>query len=428
MALFFREMLGRVLSNLKPGSSTPMIKGTVLPIIQDAGLPVVQDAPRHKQNLAMVVAYVGSNYRGIQKQPEQTGIPTIERELEQCLYKIGCIRESNFGHLDKIGWSRSSRTDAGVHSTGTICSAKLLLNDLAISTLPVDMNKLLPSDIRVLAVSAVPKSWRARFKNAQRVYEYLVPLHCLPDGQHDWRKAMRDMIGPANVHNFSNTRTARDSLTPLPFTLTDQELSRLDRAQIDSLTFQRDPTLNRVIENVSVSKFSIDRSDFWRFRIQGTSFAYNQIRLMVGVILAVGANVIPLAVVKPMIKGPAVVRAPLAPAGGLLLTYSQGTFPDWKHGNGVDYLPASIQALCDKYKNEVIYREINRSTFVSEFTSWLDETKNDERLQEQDFDTIVKRFDEWLPIYKNPELHALKRRQTLLAKWLPETRPFPPNN
>lgn len=38
----------------------------------------------------------------------------IEAELESAIYKAGGILDSNFGHLHKVGWARSSRTDKGV--------------------------------------------------------------------------------------------------------------------------------------------------------------------------------------------------------------------------------------------------------------------------------------------------------------------------
>jgi len=38
----------------------------------------------------------------------------IEKELETAIFKVGGIRDSNYGDLDKISWGRSSRTDKGV--------------------------------------------------------------------------------------------------------------------------------------------------------------------------------------------------------------------------------------------------------------------------------------------------------------------------
>lgn len=41
-------------------------------------------------------------------------IVAIEEELEHAIFKAGGILDSNYGHLQKVAWARSSRTDKGV--------------------------------------------------------------------------------------------------------------------------------------------------------------------------------------------------------------------------------------------------------------------------------------------------------------------------
>ena len=48
---------------------------------------------------------------------------TIEHALETAIHAAGGIADSNFGDLHKVGWSRSSRTDKGVHSLSTVSMA-----------------------------------------------------------------------------------------------------------------------------------------------------------------------------------------------------------------------------------------------------------------------------------------------------------------
>ena len=45
---------------------------------------------------------------------------TIEGELGRALVRAGRVLESNVGAHHKMGWSRSSRTDKGVHSLATV--------------------------------------------------------------------------------------------------------------------------------------------------------------------------------------------------------------------------------------------------------------------------------------------------------------------
>ena len=72
-----------------------------------------------KRRVAIVAGYNGSGYHGVQLNPN---VPTIEDEIRNAMYRIGALRASNFQDLNKIDWSRSSRTDKGVHaSTIVVC-------------------------------------------------------------------------------------------------------------------------------------------------------------------------------------------------------------------------------------------------------------------------------------------------------------------
>lgn len=48
------------------------------------------------------------------------GVKTIEKELIEAIHKAGLITDANKGDLHKLKWSRSSRTDKGVHSLSTV--------------------------------------------------------------------------------------------------------------------------------------------------------------------------------------------------------------------------------------------------------------------------------------------------------------------
>lgn len=61
---------------------------------------------------------------GLQLQKGAAGITTVEAALEEAIAKTGGILDSNRGALQKIDWSRSSRTDKGVHSCSTVRSLR----------------------------------------------------------------------------------------------------------------------------------------------------------------------------------------------------------------------------------------------------------------------------------------------------------------
>lgn len=271
-----------------------------------------------------------------------------------------------------------------------------------------------------------------------------MPKECLDDGVGSpWRAALPLLVGSSNVHNFTNTRAPRHTLTPLPFQLTDEEVVKLDEQQMQALHFQRDSTLNRQVHSLDVDELHVDSKAFWRFRIAGASFAYNQIRMVIGAILSVSSGLIPVDVLQAAFKGPFKVRIPVAPAGNLLLAYqhghffalilvydgakrfSLGTFPNWREGEGIDFL-ANWQNRCDAFKLR-IYRQIaSSSSSAEQFLAWMEEVSGLHKYSNQPFDNVVRRFEEWLPVYSNPDDWALRRRQALLNLWLPESRPLPP--
>lgn len=45
---------------------------------------------------------------------------TVEGTLESALHAAGFIADTNMGDFDRIRWSRSSRTDKGVHSLSLV--------------------------------------------------------------------------------------------------------------------------------------------------------------------------------------------------------------------------------------------------------------------------------------------------------------------
>lgn len=75
-----------------------------------------------KRNYALMLGYLGKNYCGMQR---NTGIPTIEEDLIEAMFKAGLINNKGLDALQLIGFQRSSRTDKGVSAAKQVCSLKL---------------------------------------------------------------------------------------------------------------------------------------------------------------------------------------------------------------------------------------------------------------------------------------------------------------
>lgn len=111
----------------------------------------VSDRSKPKRKVCVHVGFLGSNYHGMLYQ--ESGIPTIERELFGALNLWGGISDDNADAPSKVGWQRASRTDKGVHAIGATVSLKLLLADEQLESQPsVDdptamLNCVKPQDI-----------------------------------------------------------------------------------------------------------------------------------------------------------------------------------------------------------------------------------------------------------------------------------------
>ncbi|XP_047090385.1 putative tRNA pseudouridine synthase [Lolium rigidum] len=138
-----------------------------------------------KKRVVLRIGYVGSEYRGLQKQRELSADSTIESVLESAIFKAGGILESNYGKLQKVGWERSSRTDKGVHSLATMISLKMEIPDRAWDRDPDGIalaniiNSNLPNNIKVFSILPAQRSFDVRRECLYREYFYLLPAEII---------------------------------------------------------------------------------------------------------------------------------------------------------------------------------------------------------------------------------------------------------
>ena len=117
--------------------------------------------------IALVLGFIGSDYHGLQYVPSPN-VPTVEGTLEIALFEAGFIAPSNHNDISKIGWTRSSRTDKGVHAARVVVGVKLevdplwVLPDQRVPGVVDAVNKCLPDNIRVFSACRVTGSFRAR--------------------------------------------------------------------------------------------------------------------------------------------------------------------------------------------------------------------------------------------------------------------------
>jgi len=74
----------------------------------------------------------------------------------------------------QVALTVAGRTDAGVHATGQVAHSDVPLDTIPPDQLVYRLVRLLPPDLRVLAVRPVPRAFDARFSALRRHYQYRV--------------------------------------------------------------------------------------------------------------------------------------------------------------------------------------------------------------------------------------------------------------
>lgn len=120
-----------------------------------------------------MIGYSGTGYHGMQL---NHNAKTIEGDLFQAFVKAGAVSKANADDPKKIGFVRCARTDKGVHAAGNVISLKLIIED---ENIIQKINSHLSPQIRVWGIERTINSFSAYNLVDSRIYEYLIPTHCL---------------------------------------------------------------------------------------------------------------------------------------------------------------------------------------------------------------------------------------------------------
>ncbi|CCI42773.1 unnamed protein product [Albugo candida] len=373
-----------------------------------------QPSPLVKRRVAIVAGYNGSGYHGVQLNPN---VPTIENELRKAMFQIGALRESNYQDLNKIDWSRSSRTDKGVHASTIVFAGKLLLDEDVIdpvtgrvSGLTKALNANLPPNIRVFSVTRVCNSFNARTECALREYEYFLPLaflsaSCITKNQQLMKGQMKIMVQRffsalkqyEGIHDFHNFTRSRAHF----YKLHEKKMQKYNRRNAEATeedtssasigtneapaapgdtAFHFRPKLPRHRRAVYQCRGSLIE-DFYgepyiKIHITGQAFLLHQIRCMIGGAISFATNGMSNTVFDASLYTDQIVRVPIAPAEGLLLRSNSfggkrhrvSLMRDWNTDLSTNspsvhrvLLSDREVALARTFRHEVIYREITRA-------------------------------------------------------------------
>ncbi|MDR3063181.1 MAG: tRNA pseudouridine(38-40) synthase TruA, partial [Methanobrevibacter sp.] len=191
------------------------------------------------RNTALKIAYIGDEFYGLQRQPDN---PTIEGELIRVLKKLKIIDKMEIARI-RLG----GRTDRGVHSLGNVISV-FTEWDIHIN----QINHQLHDDIVIIAKAPVRFAFKPRYAQ-QRHYRYYFPKNTLNRINLDSINQLPSIF--EGTHDFTNF-TKKNPKTPVR----------------------------------TIDKIAINTENSFYVDIYGESFLWNMVRKMMRVFLDVGLN------------------------------------------------------------------------------------------------------------------------------------------
>ena len=240
-----------------------------------------------KQNYRMTLQYEGTKYNGWQKQGNTPN--PIQEKLEAILQKL------DGGEVEVRG---SGRTDAGVHAMAQVASFALE-HPLPPGEIMDYLNRYLPRDVGVVALSEAEPRFHARLNAKGKWYRYRIHQSDVPDvfgRRYSWpcaemldvaamEAAAAHLVGKLDFQSFCDTKPGKKSTV----------------RRVDSITFSREGT-DLVID------------------FRGEGFLYHMVRIMTGTLAEVGARRLLPGQIPGILEAKNRKQAgPLAPACGLML-------------------------------------------------------------------------------------------------------------
>lgn len=208
--------------------------------------------------LRLTLEYDGSEFSGWQKQTG-TGLRTVQGVLEKALEKLTGERITTCG---------AGRTDAGVHALGQVVSFATEAS-IPVARFPAALNGLLPPDVVVKESEEVDVLFHARYSAVAKEYRYLIWNGRLPSAL--WRRYSYHCPWPLDERAM-------------------QDGARYFEGRHDFIAFSATgSSVKSTVRNVI--SFRVSRYGDWLvMTVTADGFLYKMVRLMAGMLVAVGSG------------------------------------------------------------------------------------------------------------------------------------------
>lgn len=209
------------------------------------------------QRIALVIQYLGTHFHGWQRQLHHR---TVQEEIEKAL-------ETVLGY--PVVLHGAGRTDSGVHAAAQVAHFDAPAHIPAYRWADI-LNHRLPQDVLIRASASVDSKWHARFSAVWRRYRYTIYNVARPNlfvGSVSWHY----------YHAHLDEKLIQDSLQPM---LGYHHLAAFQRAGS-----------SRPHAWVDIQATECTRSGpFVQIELQASGFLYGMMRLLVGMLVEVGAG------------------------------------------------------------------------------------------------------------------------------------------
>ncbi|KAL8088419.1 hypothetical protein AgCh_038267 [Apium graveolens] len=156
----------------------------------DTNSSAADKKPRYKRRkIAILFAYCGVGYQGMQKNP---GAKTIEGDLEEALFQAGAVPQHDRGVPKRFDWARSARTDKGVSAVGQVVSGRFYIDPPGF--IP-RLQSYLPHQFKIFGFKRVTGSFNAKKFCDRRRYVYMLPVFALDPTAHPDRESVLASLG-----------------------------------------------------------------------------------------------------------------------------------------------------------------------------------------------------------------------------------------
>ena len=233
----------------------------------------------------LTVEYDGTNYCGWQIQPN--GV-SVQEKLQDALFSLTG---------EKISVTGSGRTDSGVHAKGQVASFSVKKENIPAENYASALNGLLPKDIRVIKSEREKEGFNARFSAKKKTYRYSFYVSDVERPLYE-RYATRTL--PLNVN----------------------EMRQAAAALVGEKDFKCFCAANSSVKDTVRTIYSLDVEESGEFifvTVCGNGFLYNMVRIIAGLLAAVGEEKMTSADAEKIVASKRRAAGKTMPAKGLCL-------------------------------------------------------------------------------------------------------------